>query len=187
VLRRKNHLQRTMLIRKLAQRIHLCMVHMEKIKTLAELQQIRIAAQCAGKKIVWTNGCYDILHAGHVLYLQAAKNQGDILILGLNSDASVQKTKGSQRPIVNEKERAIVLAGLSCVDYIIIFDDDSPLELIAALRPDVYAKGGDYTIDTINQDERRLVESYGGRIALLPGVPGMSTTTVIDRVLQAYR
>jgi D-beta-D-heptose 7-phosphate kinase / D-beta-D-heptose 1-phosphate adenosyltransferase len=163
------------------------MVHMEKIKTLVELQQIRSAAQRAGKKVVWTNGCYDILHAGHVLYLQAAKRQGDILILGLNSDASVQKTKGPKRPIVSEEERAIVLDGLSCVDYIIIFNDDSPLELIAALQPDVYAKGGDYTIDTINQDERWLVESYGGRIALLPGVPGMSTTAVIDKVLQAYR
>lgn len=160
---------------------------MEKIKTLAELQQIRADAKHQGSQVVWTNGCYDILHAGHVLYLQTAKKQGDLLILGLNSDASVQKTKGPKRPIVNERERAIVLAGLSCVDFIVIFDDDSPIELIAALRPDVYAKGGDYTIDTINQDERRLVESYGGRIALLPGVPGMSTTAVIDRILQAYR
>lgn len=160
---------------------------MEKVKRLHELLLIRENARRDGKTVVWTNGCYDILHAGHVLYLQAAKAQGDLLILGLNSDASVRRTKGPKRPIVNESERAIVLAALSCVDYIVIFDDDSPLEIIAALRPDVYAKGGDYTLDTINQSERRLVEGYGGTIALLPGVPGMSTSAVIERVLQAYR
>lgn len=160
---------------------------MEKIKRLSELLHIRADARHDGQTVVWTNGCYDILHAGHVLYLQAAKAQGDLLILGLNSDASVQRTKGPKRPIINERERAVVLAALSCVDYIVIFDDDSPYHLIAALQPDVYAKGGDYTIDTINQDERRLVEGYGGRIALLPGVPGMSTSAVIEKILQAYK
>lgn len=150
------------------------------------MRKIRETARRNGKKTVWTNGCYDILHAGHVLYLQKARSLGDLLIVGLNSDASVRLSKGPNRPIINEQERAIVLSALSCVDHLVLFNDESPIEMIRDLEPDIYAKGGDYTIDTINQPERRVVEAYGGGIALLPGVEGMSTTAVIDRIIKAY-
>jgi len=157
-----------------------------KIKTLEELVIIRDEARKAGKRVVWTNGCYDILHAGHVLYLQKARQQGDLLFVGLNSDASIRLTKGPLRPVVHQDERAVVISALACVDYVIIFDQDSPVNIIRTLEPDVYAKGGDYTIDTINQVERRVVENYGGEIALLPGIAGSSTTAVINKILRAY-
>lgn len=163
------------------------MTHISKQKTLAELMEIVALCRSTGKKVVWTNGCFDILHAGHVLYLQAAKEQGDILVVGVNSDASVRRNKGPQRPINSEKDRLVVLAALECVDYLLLFDDDSPVQLIDQLRPDIYVKGGDYTIDTVNQDERRLVERYGGKIVLIPGVPGLSTSAVIEKILWAYR
>lgn len=158
----------------------------EKIKSLEELLRIREKARQAGKRIVWTNGCYDILHAGHVMYLEKARRLGDFLFVGLNSDHSINSTKGPLRPIVQEDERATVISALSCVDYVIIFHEDTPINIIRALKPDIYAKGGDYTIDTIDQTERRLVESYGGEIALLPGVEGNSTTAVINKILRAY-
>jgi len=160
---------------------------MKKLKNLSELVQIREQARLRHQKVVWTNGCYDILHAGHVLYLQSAKQLGDLLILGLNSDASVRQSKGPSRPIIDQEQRAIVLDALSCVDYIALFDDPSPYNMIAALQPDIYAKGGDYTLDTINQAERRLVEGYGGEIALLRGIDGLSTTAVIKKILQTYQ
>ena len=159
----------------------------EKIKSIRELVAIRKDAKAAGKKVVWTNGCYDILHAGHVLYLEKTRQQGDLLVVGLNSDESIRSTKGPLRPIVDEDERAIVISALSCVDYVIIFQEDSPVNIIQTLEPDVYAKGGDYTIDTINQVERGVVENYGGEIVLLPGVAGSSTTAVINRILRAYK
>ena len=158
----------------------------DKILTLPQLKKVLDQARAEGKRIVWTNGCYDIMHVGHILYLEKAKALGDLLVVGLNSDASVRKYKGPLRPIVSEDQRAKLLTSLTCVDYVIIFDDPSPIELIDALRPHIYAKGGDYTINTINQQERRLVESYGGEIALLPGVEGMSTTQIIERILKAY-
>lgn len=159
----------------------------KKIKTLDELLQIRQKAKLDNQKVVWTNGCYDILHAGHVLYLERSKALGDILVVGLNSDRSISAIKGPLRPVVNENERAIVMSALACVDVVIIFDQDSPIDIIKQLQPDIYAKGGDYTIETINQPERRAVEAYGGEIALLPGVEGSSTTAVIERILKAYR
>ena len=106
--------------------------------------------------------------------------------MGLNSDASVKLSKGENRPIVPEDQRTKLLAALRCVDYLVIYDEQSPLELIRQLKPDIYAKGGDYNIDTINQPERHLVESFGGRIELLPGVPGISTSVIIENVLKAY-
>ena len=135
-----------------------------------------------GKRIVWTNGCFDILHVGHITYLLSARAQGDALVVGLNSDRSVQENKGPDRPVVNEQDRALVLSALECVDYLVLFDDKTPMPLLEMFRPDVYAKGGDYTIDTIVQEERRLVESYGGEIAIIPGVEGHSTTNIIDRI-----
>jgi len=152
-----------------------------KIVTPDDLKAIMEGHQDVGKKVVWTNGCFDILHAGHVLYLAEAARQGDVLVVGLNSDASLRAVKGPDRPYMPENERAIILAGLEAVDYVTIFDADSPLAIIDDLRPDVYAKGGDYAIDTIDQDERKLVEGYGGAIALLPGIEGQSSSSIIKR------
>ncbi len=158
----------------------------DKVKNLRQLDKICKTARANGRRVVWTNGCYDLVHAGHVIYLQSARACGDILVVGLNSDASVQKTKGPLRPIVSEANRARVMSALECVDYVIVFDDVSPVKTIEFLKPDVYAKGGDYNIDTINQEERHLVEGYGGDIALLPGVAGLSTTAIIEKILEVY-
>ncbi|MDZ7725753.1 MAG: D-glycero-beta-D-manno-heptose 1-phosphate adenylyltransferase [candidate division KSB1 bacterium] len=156
-----------------------------KIKTLDELLKIRSELKKNKLRMVWTNGCYDILHAGHVLYLQQARAAGEALVVGLNSDESIRRVKGPQRPILPEDQRAIVLAALECVDYIIIFPEASPLDIISKLEPDIYAKGGDYTVDTVNQPERRLIESYGGDILLIPGVEGLSTTEIIRRIRES--
>jgi len=158
----------------------------EKIVTEEQLKRRLQRERRAGRLIVWTNGVFDILHAGHVTYLECAAALGDVLVVGLNTDASVQLNKGPLRPIVPERERARLLAALACVDYVILYGDQSPVELIGRLKPDIYAKGGDYTVETINQPERRLMEGLGGRIELLPGVPGLSTTHIIERILKAY-
>ncbi len=158
-----------------------------KVITEEPLKERLQQERAQGRTIVWTNGVFDILHAGHVTYLERAAALGDVLVVGLNTDASVQLNKGPLRPIVPERERARLLAALACVDYVILYGDQSPVELIGRLRPDIYAKGGDYNIDTINQPERRLMERLGGRIELLPGVPGLSTSAIIERILAAYR
>ncbi|HOH28500.1 MAG: Bifunctional protein HldE [Candidatus Hydrogenedentes bacterium ADurb.Bin101] len=154
----------------------------DKVKTLEQLQALIKRLKREGKRVVWTNGCFDILHVGHIMYLQEARKEGDVMIVGLNSDASVKKNKGADRPVVSERDRAQVLSALECVDYIVIFDDKTPLPLLETLQPDIYAKGGDYTMDTIVQEERRLVESYGGRIAIIPGREGQSTTYIINKI-----
>lgn len=153
---------------------------------LEDLKGTVAALQADGKTIVWTNGCFDIIHAGHVTYLMQAKQEGDILIVGLNSDKSVQAVKGPDRPIVPETERALILSALACVDYVTLFAEDDVTAILQALKPDVYAKGGDYTLETINQDERHLVEAYGGRIALIPGVRDRSTTNLVERLAKEY-
>jgi rfaE bifunctional protein nucleotidyltransferase chain/domain len=135
-----------------------------------------------GKRIVFTNGCFDILHAGHVLYLQKAKAMGEVLVLGLNSDASVARLKGNTRPIVNEAERCIVLGGLEAVDYIVIFDEDTPLELIIKVRPDVLVKGGDWSIEQIVGAD--YVIGYGGEVHSIDFIPGISSSAIIERVIQ---
>ncbi len=155
-----------------------------KVKTVDQLKRIVKRFQDDGKKVVWTNGCFDLLHVGHITYLQKAAQQGDVLIVGLNSDRSVRELKGPSRPIVGERDRALVLSALECVSYITVFDEANPLQLLERLQPDVYAKGGDYTIDTIVQEERRLVEGYGGAIAIIPGVDGQSTTVIINKITQ---
>jgi len=155
----------------------------EKLVDLEQLKRIIEALKKQGKVIVWTNGCFDLMHVGHILYLQRARMQGDVLVVGLNSDSSVRESKGPTRPIVEESQRAKLLASLTCVDYVVLFSDKSPIGLIDYLRPDVYVKGGDYTIETINQDERRLVEGFGGKICLMPGIEGMSTTNIIQKIL----
>lgn len=154
-----------------------------KLKKLEALKSAVKKMQRDGKKVVWTNGCFDIMHVGHITYLLQARAVGDVLVVGLNSDASVRAIKGEKRPIINEQDRATVLASLECVDYLVLFDDPSPIKIIETLQPDVYAKGGDYTVDTINQDERRLVEDYGGSIAIIPGSEGHSTSNIVGKIM----
>lgn len=154
----------------------------EKIKTLAELKIIAGDLKAEGRTLVWTNGCFDILHAGHVLYLEKAALEGDVLMVGVNSDESVRKVKGAGRPVVAQDERALVIAALESVNFVLVFNDADTTGLLEALRPQVYAKGGDYTVDTVNQDERRIVEKYGGRAVVLPGIEGKSTTALLDRI-----
>ncbi len=137
-----------------------------------------------GKRIAYTNGCFDVIHAGHVKTLEAARQHGDVLVVGINSDESTRRIKGPGRPIFNERERAEMVAALEAVDMVVVFSEDSSLPLIKELRPEVWVKGGDYTLDTVNQQEREFVESYGGRVALGEGVPGVSTTDIIARVKQ---
>jgi D-beta-D-heptose 7-phosphate kinase/D-beta-D-heptose 1-phosphate adenosyltransferase len=133
-----------------------------------------------GRRVVFTNGCFDILHRGHIAYLNAAKAQGDLLVVGVNTDGSVQRLKGPERPINCLEDRLQVLGALSCIDFLVAFEDDTPAELIRAVRPDVFVKGGDYTIETL--PEASLVESLGGRIELVPYVEDHSTTGMINRM-----
>ena len=134
-----------------------------------------------GKKIVFTNGCFDIIHAGHVRYLTAAKNFGDVLIVGLNTDKSVRKLKGESRPINNQADRAEVLLGLKAIDHVIFFGEETAEDLISEVKPDIYVKGGDYTLETL--PEAKIVQSYGGRVELVNLVAGKSTTNVIQKIL----
>ena len=140
-------------------------------------------AQNKNKKIVFTNGCFDILHIGHLRYLQAAKKLGDVLLIGLNSDQSVQKLKGPSRPINPENIRREFLLGLSCVDAVEIFPQETPLELIKAVRPQVLVKGGDWPVEKIVGHE--FVQSYGGLVQALPFVDGYSTTLLIKKMQQS--
>ena len=132
-----------------------------------------------GKKIVFTNGCFDILHVGHVRYLNEAKALGDILILGLNSDCSVKSLKGSNRPINNESDRAEVLSALKAIDYVVIFDEKTAENIVGEVKPDIYAKGGDYSIDTL--PEAKIVAEHGGKTVLWQLVDGKSSTNIINR------
>ena len=154
----------------------------DKIIAWENLPQWRAALRKAGRRLVVTNGCFDLLHRGHVTYLESARQLGDVLLVGLNSDASVRELKGPQRPVNSEEDRAVVLAALASVDGVCIFRERTAESLLALVQPDVYAKGGDYTIDTINQGERCLVEKGGGQVAILPVVPGKSTTSLLERI-----
>ncbi len=156
-----------------------------KILPRDELTVLLDAQRAAGKQIVFTNGCFDLLHAGHVKYLQQARNLGDLLVLGLNSDASIRRLKGPKRPLLEESERAQILAALDCIDYLAIFDEDTPLELLQKVRPQILVKGGDYLADEVVGKE--LVESYGGRVELIQFVDGKSSTNIIDKILSRYR
>ena len=152
---------------------------------LAALRAEREQLREAGKKVVFTNGCFDLLHPGHVRYLQQARALGDALIVALNSDRSVRELKGDNRPILREDERAEVMAALACVDYVTIFDEPTPREIIAALLPDILVKGGDWDVDQIVGREE--VEAAGGQVMSLPFVDGCSTTDVIERIARLYR
>ncbi|MBF0274179.1 MAG: D-glycero-beta-D-manno-heptose-7-phosphate kinase [Nitrospinae bacterium] len=134
------------------------------------------------KKIVFTNGCFDLLHYGHIKYLQDAKALGDVLIVGLNSDSSVQRLKGKKRPLINEKERAKLLAAMDCIDYVVIFSEDTPLEIIKTVGPDILVKGGDYTPDEVVGKEQ--VEKYGGKVKIIPLVKNLSTSTIVDKIVK---
>ncbi len=134
------------------------------------------------KCIVWTNGCFDIIHAGHIQYLKEAASLGDVLVVGLNSDESVRQLKGPERPVFPQEERAEVLSAIRYVDYITIYENPSPIDLLQVLKPDIYVKGGDYSIDTLNQDERYTVESYGGQVRIVSLRPNFSTTRTISRI-----
>ena len=158
---------------------------MSKITPRNELKATVDRLKREGKKVVFTNGCFDILHAGHTRYLREARKLGDVLILALNSDSSVRSIKGPMRPIVPEAERAEVVASLDSVDYVTVFDELTPLELIEDLRPDVIVKGGDWAEKDIVGAE--AVRKWGGRVAIMPEIEGASTTNIIDKVLQVYR
>ena len=134
----------------------------------------------SNKKIVFTNGCFDILHVGHVRYLSSAKEFGDVLIVGLNNDSSVKMLKGDNRPINLENDRAEVLLGLKAVDHVVLFEEKTAESLIAEIKPDIYVKGGDYTLETL--PEAKIVQSYDGRVEFIPMVAGRSTTNVIKKI-----
>jgi len=154
----------------------------EKIIPSAALSTWRQAQRQAGKKLVVTNGCFDLLHAGHVTYLEQARALGDELLIGLNSDAAVQHLKGSHRPVNCEADRAIVLAALGCVDAVSVFNEQTAASFLTATQPDVYVKGGDYSLETINQEERRIVEQAGGKIVIVSLVPNRSTTGILAKI-----
>jgi rfaE bifunctional protein nucleotidyltransferase chain/domain len=154
----------------------------KKILTAANLGPWREQLRRAKRKLVVTNGCFDVLHLGHVTYLQQARHQGDALLVGVTSDDGVRKLKGPGRPLNNEQDRAGVLAALESVDAACVFHELDARTFLQAVRPDIYVKGGDYTIDTINQDERRLLEELGIRIVILPAVPGKSTSALIQKM-----
>jgi len=139
--------------------------------------------QSAGKKVVFTNGCFDILHVGHIELMRGARALGDVLVVAINSDASVARLKGPDRPIFPESERAELLNNMQMVDFVCIFDEETPLDAIMLVRPDVLVKGADWTANIVGQAE---VESWGGRVAALPLVEGYSTTAIIERVLTRY-
>jgi D-glycero-beta-D-manno-heptose 1-phosphate adenylyltransferase len=148
--------------------------------SLGELVERREEWRRAGLRVVCTNGCFDLLHVGHVRSLAAARALGDVLVVGVNSDASARAVKGPGRPLVSEAERAEVIAALAVVDYVVVFDERTPEALLEHLRPDVHAKGADY--ERKPMPERHVVEAFGGRVELLPVVPGVSTTRLVDRL-----
>lgn len=154
----------------------------EKIQSTADLVRQREALAAQGRRLVFTNGCFDLLHAGHVRYLQAARALGDALVVAVNGDASVRALKGPSRPIHPEEDRAEVLAALGCVDFVVLFDTERVTELVRAIRPHLYAKGGDYTAESLDPEERAALDAVGAEIRILPLVPGRSTTATLERM-----
>jgi len=152
-----------------------------KLIEYTELASWREGLARLGGKLVVTNGCFDLLHLGHATYLEAARQQGTTLLVGVNSDSAVRALKGEGRPLNSEMDRALVVAALESVSYVTIFPDVRATEFLARAKPNVYVKGGDYTLDTLDQNERRVVESSGGQIILLPVVSGKSTTSLLER------
>lgn len=160
------------------------LMHRAIITQPLELASTLRARQQAGERVVFTNGCFDILHVGHVRYLQAARDLGDLLVVAVNSDASVQSlSKGPERPIIPQEQRMEVLAALGCVDFVVLFSENTPLEVIEMLQPDLLVKGGDWSVDHIVG--REVVESRGGRVRSIPLIPDISTSIIIQRIQQS--
>ncbi len=136
--------------------------------------------------IIWTNGCFDLMHAGHVRYLENARELGDVLLVGVNSDISINILKKKHRPFVDQQYRAMLVAALRPVDYVCIFDDPSPARILQRVKPEVFVKGDDYTLLSMDQTERKIIEDYGGKIVFVPGIAGFSTTTLVRRILNAH-
>jgi D-beta-D-heptose 7-phosphate kinase/D-beta-D-heptose 1-phosphate adenosyltransferase len=157
---------------------------MEKILVRKDLKAKIDAAKKAGNIIIFTNGCFDIIHAGHTHYLAKAKSLGDLLVVAVNSDASVRRIKGEKRPLVPEDERAEVIAALGCVDFVVIFDEPDPQALVDLLRPDVLVKGGDWREEDVIG--RESVASWGGKVVIIPHKKGLSTTNIVERIKAVY-
>ena len=156
----------------------------KKIRSLGQLKQISERLKKEGKKVVFTNGCFDLLHIGHIKYLQRAKEFGDVLVVGVNSDNSVKKIKGAKRPLLPQEEREQILAALECVDYVTIFSELTPEKVIEALKPNVHVKGGDYQPEEL--PEARIVESYGGKVVVVDEIEQKSTTELINLILNRF-
>ena len=154
----------------------------DKIIPWDALPEWRKKFRAAGKQLVVTNGCFDILHPGHVTYLETARNFGDGLLVGINSDDATRQLKGPHRPVNSQDDRAAVLAALESVSAVCVFADKTATKFLERAQPDIYVKGGDYTLETLNQDERRAVEAAGGKIKLVPFVPGKSTTAILEKI-----
>lgn len=157
----------------------------QKIKTIAETKELAEELKKQNKTIVTTNGVFDILHLGHIKYLQQAKKLGDILIVAINSDDSVKQIKGPERPINSQQSRAEVLAALSFVDYIVIFSETDPVKILSEIKPDIHIKGGDYNINQII--EKDIVEKNNGKIVLIPEIKGYSTTDLINKIIKNHK
>ena len=155
-----------------------------KIFNRNELATVLQQLKSEGNVIVTTNGCFDVLHLGHLRYLQAARQLGDLLVVAINSDASVRELKGENRPLIPEDERAEMLAGLECVDYVVIFPELNPIELLSELKPSFHVKGGDYKLEQLV--EREVVEANGGKVIVGLNVPGKSTTNLIEVICERY-
>jgi rfaE bifunctional protein nucleotidyltransferase chain/domain len=154
----------------------------EKIIAWDKLPEWRAAMRASGRKLVVTNGCFDILHLGHVIYLESARQFGDALLVGVNGDDATRQLKGAGRPVNPEADRAAVLAALASVDGVCVFAEKAATKFLSAAKPDIYVKGGDYTLETLDQDERRAVEQAGGKIVIIPFVPGKSTTALLEKI-----
>ncbi len=157
----------------------------DNLLTAEEMRKEIVKLQKAGKRVVFTNGVFDILHIGHLTYLEEAGNLGDVLVVGVNSDASVKVNKGDKRPINSEKNRAYVLLGTKFVNYAVIFDEKTPEKLLDILRPDVHVKGGDYKKEDL--PETKIVEGNGGEVKILSFVDNVSTTQIINKIIEAYK
>ena len=158
-----------------------------KIVNLEELSERSKILRAGGKKLVATNGCFDLLHVGHVRYLQAARALGDALAVGLNSDRSVRELKGKGRPITEEQDRAEILAALECVDLVAVFPELRAMKFIAASEPNVYVKGGDYTAETLNEEERKVLKQVGAEIRIIPFEAGYSTSGLLEQICKDGR
>ncbi len=156
-----------------------------RVVTVRDFLPVRAALRAEGKRLVFTNGVFDILHRGHVEYLTQARSLGDALFVGVNSDASTRRIKGDKRPVVPQDDRMFLLANLRAVDFVGLFDEDTPLEIISAIVPDILVKGADWPIDRVVGKD--VVEAAGGRVLTIPFVPDRSTTNIVERIVERYR